>query len=240
MKASEQMAAGELPDNLEQLIQSYPQLAGQLRDGTLTMSEAYEAVASELEDTLTRKLNDLYANLAAASKAEKAAIQAQIDILEYYKNNPQLLMNEEGIVDEAVKEMEDRYKAEIDFLKKLNAEKKKEIDLTQRKMDMTKSMLALDRQIAALSRDTSYGAQARLRDLQDKQRVEAIEREKFVMDLITEQAISEIEEESRKAVLNINKNVEVIADALDKPRGAPARPTLIDVVLSELGLSLAK
>ena len=236
MDASKSMADGKLPDNLETLVETYPQLAGQLRDGTLTMTEAYDAVASELGNTLTGKLNDLYSQLATASEAEKAAIQAQIDILEYYKNNPQLLMNEEGMVDEQVKEMEDRYKSEIDFIKSLNSARKEEIDLMQRKLDVNKSMLDIDRQISALSRDTSYGAQARLRDLRENQASEALEREKFIMDLITEQAISQLEEESRQAVLKINDNVQAIVEALTSP-SSPTNRTA-DTVRQEIGLTL--
>lgn len=238
MQASQDMADGKLPDNLEELIQSYPQLAGQLKDGTLTMSEAYDAVASGLGDDLTEKLNNLYSQLAVASEAEKAAIQAQIDILEYYKNNPQLLMNEEGMVDEAVKEMEDRYKKEMDFIKELNAAKKEEIDLMQQKISMNRSMLDIDRQIAALSRDTSYGAQARLRGLREDQASQALEREKFIMDLITEQAISQLEEESRQAVLNINENVQALVDAITKPTSPGTRTN--DRILSDLGIRIAE
>ena len=238
MKASQDMAEGKLPENLETLIQSYPQLAGQLKSGTLTMKEAYDAVASELSDTLTEKLNNLYSQLAVASEAEKAAIQAQIDILQYYKDNPQLLMNEEGMVDEAVKEMEDRYKSEIDFIKQLNAAKKQEIDLMKQKIDMNKSMLDIDRQIAALSRDTSYGAQARLRGLREDQASQALEREKFIMDLITEQAISQLEEESREAVLNINENVQTIVNAITAT-SSPTNTTF-DTVRAELGLELVR
>ena len=252
MQASQDMAEGKLPENLEQLILDYPQLAGQLRDGTLTMKEAYDAVASTLSDDLTRKLNDIYANIETvqarldsatneqqreAIQKELDALQAQADILQYYKDNPQLLMNEEGMIDEAVKEMEDRYKAEIDFIKKLNSAKKEEIDLMQQKINMNKSMLDIDRQIAALSRDTSYGAQARLRGLRETQASEALEREKFIMDLITEQAISELEEESRQAVLNINDNVQAIVDALQP---SSPRNTTYDVLKSELGLSLER
>jgi TP901 family phage tail tape measure protein len=236
MDASKSMGDGKLPDNLETLIETYPQLAGQLRDGTLTMSEAYNAVASGLSDTLTGKLNALYSQLATASELEKNAIQAQIDILEYYKNNPQLLMNEDGMVDEAVKEMEDRYKSEIDFIKSLNSARKEEIDLMQRKLEVNKSMLDIDRQISALSRDTSYGAQARLRDLRENQANQALEREKFIMDLITEQAISQLEEESRQAVLDINENVQVIVDALTKP-SSPTNRTA-DTIRQALGLTL--
>lgn len=253
MQASQDMAEGKLPDNLEQLILDYPQLAAQLRDGTLTMKEAYDAVASTLSDDLTRKLNDIYANIEIvqarldsatneqqrkAIRKELNALQAQADILQYYKDNPQLLMNEEGMVDEAVKEMEDRYKSEIDFIKQLNEAKKEEIDLMQQKIDMNRSMLDIDRQIAALSRDTSYGAQARLRGLREDQASQALEREKFIMDLITEQAISQLEEESRQAVLNINDNVQAIVDALQQP--SSPRNTTYDVLRAELGLSLER
>lgn len=214
MQASQDMAEGTLPDNLEYLVNTYPQLAEQIRSGTLTMKEAYEATSDELSDSLQRKINDLRAQEAIAIEGEKERIQAQIDMLEYYKNNPALLMNEEDMVDEAVTEMEDRYKSEIDFIKSLNSAKKEEIDLMQQKLEMNKSMLDIDRQIAALSRDTSYGAQARLSDLRDQQKNEALEREKFVMDLITEQAISELEEESRQAVLTINDNVRILVEEI--------------------------
>jgi hypothetical protein len=194
MDASEEMANGELPNNIEQLLQAYPALASQLMDGSLTIEEAYDAVAA------TR-------------------IQAQIDLLERYASNPALLMNKEDMVEDGVKEMEDRYKSEISFIKSLNDAKKQEIDLMKQKIDMNKSMLEIDRQIAALAKDTSYGAQAKLQDLRDEQRSEAIQREKFVMDLITEQAISELEEESRRAVLKISDNVEKLLAKLNEGSG---------------------
>jgi hypothetical protein len=214
MEAMKDMSEGSIPDNLESLVQGYPALASKILDGTLTISEAYKAAADDLTDTLNAKLNDLTAQYNMATEAEKERIKAQIDVLQYYRDRPELLMNEssESAIAEQIKKMEDRYKTEIDFIKSLNDAKKQEIDLMKQKLDMNKSMVDVDRQLAALSKDTSYGAQARLRDLRDEQRNQAIEREKFVMDLITEQAVSELEQASKEAVLNINKNLQFITD----------------------------
>ena len=219
MDASEEMANGELPNNIEQLLQAYPALASQIMDGSLTIEEAYAAVAGSLSGDLGKKLSQLRQQLAVSVGEDATRIQAQIDLLERYANNPALLMNKEDIVEDGVKEMEDRYKSEISFIKSLNDAKKQEIDLMKQKIDMNKSMLEIDRQIAALARDTSYGAQAKLQDLRDEQRSEAIEREKFVMDLITEQAISELEEESRRAVLKISDNVEKLLAKINEGSG---------------------
>lgn len=219
MDASEEMANGELPNNIEQLLQAYPALASQLMDGSLTIEEAYDAVAGSLTGDLGKKLSQLRQQLAVSVGEDATRIQAQIDLLERYASNPALLMNKEDMVEDGVKEMEDRYKSEISFIKSLNDAKKQEIDLMKQKIDMNKSMLEIDRQIAALAKDTSYGAQAKLQDLRDEQRSEAIEREKFVMDLITEQAISELEEESRRAVLKISDNVEKLLAKLNEGSG---------------------
>jgi hypothetical protein len=214
MDASEQMANGQLPDNIEQLLQAYPALASQIMDGSLTIEEAYDAVAGSLTGKLGQQLGQLRQQLAVSVGEDAKRIQAQIDLLEKYADNPALLMNQEEMIEDATKDMEDRYQSEINFIKSLNDAKKQEIDLMKQKIDMNKSMLEIDRQIAALARDTSYGAQAKLQDLRDEQRNQAIEREKFVMDLITEQAISELEEESRRAVLKISDNVQVIVDQI--------------------------
>jgi hypothetical protein len=213
LDASEAFAKGEIPENFEQLIRDYPKLADDIRNGTLDMEKAMEYVTDEAVADIKQKISDLRKQMAQEDDpALQAAFQAQIDTLEAMLKDPLFLFN--AFAEESVKKIEDTYKTQIDFIKDLNAERQKEIDMMQKKIDMTKTMLDLDRQLAALSRDTSYGAQARARNLEEQQRAAAIEREKFVMDLITEQAISELEKKRDENVQSIKDNVEKIAVVL--------------------------
>jgi hypothetical protein len=63
-------------------------------------------------------------------------------------------------------------------------------------------MLSLNRQIAALESDTSYGAQAQLADLRLTREQEAAERQKFIMDMIANQQIEQLQNEMQEAIEN--------------------------------------
>jgi len=212
--ALEGFQGGEIADNIEALLLEYPQLMEDFTSGELTDDQIFEAVTDNLYSGLNKSLSDLRLQLAnETDAAEREIIQSQIDMLEQMMEDPTFIMGQ--MFEDHIAAIEERYKAEIDFLKELNSEKEKEIDLMEKRLDMNKSMLALDRQIAALSRDTSYGAQARGRDLQEQQRAAAIEREKFVMDLITEQAISDLEKKRDENVQSIRDNVQAIVDGMN-------------------------
>lgn len=104
-------------------------------------------------------------------------IENQIRMLEDMLNNPDFLAN--NMIESMTKDIEDMFSTQISFLQDINSERKEEIDLMQRKIDMNKSMLELDRKISALEKDTSYGAQAQLRNLQEQRQASALEREKI-------------------------------------------------------------
>jgi hypothetical protein len=215
--ASEAYQKGEIDDKLLALINEYPELAKDLRDGTLDMADSIQIMVAKNVAEVKSKISDLNFQLGVETNAEIAAgIQAQIDTLNDMLTKESFLYG--GIAEQVkVRETEkvsDRFKTQIDFIKKYNDEQQKEIDLMQKKLDMNKSMLQLDRQIAALATDTSYGAQARSRDLQDQQRSAAVEREKLVMDLVTEQAISELEKQRDKHISDIAANVQAIVDGM--------------------------
>lgn len=212
LEASEAFAKGEIPENFEKLIRDYPELADDIRNGTIDMEKAMEYVTDSAVKNVKQKISDLRRQMAQEDNEEvKAAYQAQIDTLQEMLENPLFLFNK--FAEESAEIIEKNYKTQIDFVKQVNQQRKEEIDLMEQKLRMAKSMLDLDRQLAALSRDTSYGAQARARDIQEQQRAAAIEREKLVMDLITEQAISELEKKRDENVQSIKDNVEEIADA---------------------------
>jgi len=217
--ASEAYQKGQIDDKLLSIINDYPELAEDIRNGTLDMADSIQIMVAKNTAEIKRKISDLNFQLAAETNSEiRAGIKAQIETLNDMLTKESFLYG--GIAEQVkVRETEkvsERFKAQIDFIKKYNDEQQKEIDLMQKKLDMNKSMLQLDRQIAALATDTSYGAQARSRDLQDQQRSAAIEREKLVMDLVTEQAISELEKERDKNIASIAANVQAIVDGINK------------------------
>jgi hypothetical protein len=217
--ASEAYQKGQIDDKLLSLISDYPDLAEDIRNGTLDMADSIQIMVAKNAAEVRKKISDLEFQLQTETNAQIAAgIQAQIDTLEDMLKKESFLYG--GIAEEfKVRETDkvsDRFKTQIDFIKKYNQEQQKEIDLMERKLNLNKSMLSLDRQIAALATDTSYGAQARSRDLQDQQRAAAVEREKLVMDLVTEQAISELEKERDKNIADIAANVAKIVEEMKK------------------------
>jgi TP901 family phage tail tape measure protein len=237
LDASEAFAKGEIPENFEQLIRDYPALAEDIRNGTLDMEKAMEYVTDSAVEDVKQKISDLRRQMAQEDDpAVVALFEAQIATLEEMLSDPTFFFGK--FIEQATKEMEDMYKAQIDYVQNLNKEKKDEIDLMEQKLSMTKSMLDLDRQLAALSRDTSYGAQARTRDLQEQQRAAAIEREKFVMDLITEQAISDLEKKRDENVQSIKDNVAVIAGAFKTSGAGVHTKGALSTINARTGISL--
>ena len=218
--ASEAYKEGKIDDKLLSLITDYPELAEDIRKGTLDMAQSIEIMVAKNISEINRKISDLQYQLSLEEIGSDMAqvLEAQIATLKDMIEKESFLYG--GIAEEfKVRETDkvsDRFKTQIDFIKKYNDEQQKEIDLMQKKLDMNKSMLQLDRQIAALATDTSYGAQARSRDLQEQQRSAAVEREKLVMDLVTEQAISELEKERDKNIADIAANVAKIVEEMKK------------------------
>jgi hypothetical protein len=215
--ASEAYQDGKIDDKLLSIINDYPELAEDIRNGTLDMAKSIEIMVAKNVAEIQKKISDLQFQLGVETNAEiEQVLEAQIATLKDMLEKESFLYG--GIAEEIkVRETDkvsDRFKTQIDFIKKYNDEQQKEIDLMQKKLDMNKSMLQLDRQIAALARDTSYGAQARSRDLQEQQRSAAVEREKLVMDLVTEQAISELEKDRDKHIADIAANVAEIVERM--------------------------
>jgi TP901 family phage tail tape measure protein len=215
--ASEAYKKGQIDDKLLSLITEYPDLAADIRDGTLDMSKSIEIMVAKNIEDINRKITDLQYQLSVETSDEIAKIiQAQIDTLKDMTEKESFLYG--GIAEQfKVRETEkvsERFKEQIDFIKKYNDEQQKEIDLMEKKISLNKSMLSLDRQISAISRDTSYGAQARARDLREEKRSAAVEREKLVMDLVTEQAISELERQRDQHIAGIAANVQAILDGM--------------------------
>jgi TP901 family phage tail tape measure protein len=215
--ASEAYQDGKIDDKLLSIINDYPELAEDIRNGTLDMAKSIEIMVAKNVAEIEKKISDLQFQLGVETNAEmQQVLQAQIDTLNDMIEKESFLYG--GIAEEVkvreTNKVSDRFKTQIDFIKKYNDEQQKEIDLMQKKLDMNKSMLQLDRQIAALARDTSYGAQARSRDLQEQQRSAAVEREKLVMDLVTEQAISELEKDRDKHIADIAANVAEIVERM--------------------------
>jgi TP901 family phage tail tape measure protein len=215
--ASEAYKKGQIDDKLLSLISEYPDLAADIRDGTLDMSKSIEIMVAKNIEDINRKISDLEYQLSVETSDKIAKIiQAQIDTLKDMTEKESFLYG--GIAEQfKVRETEkasERFKEQIDFIKKYNDEQQKEIDLMEKKIGLNKSMLSLDRQISAISRDTSYGAQARARDLREQKRSAAVEREKLVMDLVTEQAISELERQRDQHIAGIAANVQAILDGM--------------------------
>ena len=215
--ASEAYKKGQIDDKLLSLVSEYPDLAADIRDGTLDMSKSIEIMVAKNIEDINRKISDLEYQLSVETSDEIAKIiQAQIDTLKDMTEKESFLYG--GIAEQfKVRETEkvsERFKEQIDFIKKYNDEQQKEIDLMEKKISLNKSMLSLDRQISAISRDTSYGAQARARDLREEKRSAAVEREKLVMDLVTEQAISELERQRDQHIAGIAANVQAILDGM--------------------------
>jgi hypothetical protein len=215
--ASEAYQKGQIDDKLLSIIADYPELAEDIRNGTLDMADSIQIMVAKNAAEIEKKISDLQYQLQVETNEEmKQILQAQIDTLEDMLTKESFLYG--GIAEEVkvrnTEAVSDRFKAQIDFIKQYNSEQQKEIDLMEKKLSLNKSMLSLDRQIAALARDTSYGAQARSRDLQEQQRATAIEREKLVMDLVTEQAISELEKDRDKHIADIAANVAEIVQQM--------------------------
>jgi hypothetical protein len=220
--ASEAYQKGRVDDKLLSLISEYPDLAEDIRNGTLDMANSIDIMVRENIRQIELQLLDLENQLSVETDDHmKAMIQAQIDTLRDMIDKESFLYG--GIAEQfKVKETDKvskRFKEQIDFIRKYNQEQQKEIDLIEKKLRLNQSMLSLDRQITALARDTSYGAQARSRDLQEQKRSAAVEREKLVMDLVTEQAISELEKERDKHIAGIADNVQEIVN-MAKTRSA--------------------
>jgi TP901 family phage tail tape measure protein len=234
--ASEAYQKGQIDDKLLSIIADYPELAEDIRNGTLDMADSIQIMVAKNAAEVEKKISDLQYQLQVETNEEmKQVLQAQIDTLEDMLTKESFLYG--GIAEEVkvrnTEAVSDRFKAQIDFIKQYNSEQQKEIDLMEKKLSLNKSMLSLDRQIAALARDTSYGAQARSRDLQEQQRATAIEREKLVMDLVTEQAISELEKDRDKHIADIAANVaEIVQQMKDGTLGSDPFPASTGLITS--------
>lgn len=185
-------------------------------DGTLS-AEAFAGAQSE------RLKNDIVEAMAfTQAKIENLADDVDPGVLKMLEN--ELLMYERLIADMDFMifntNMEEFYQSQIDFISELNAKKQEEIDLEQRKLDMNRSMLSLNRQIAALERDTSFGAQARLEDLRLTRSQESAQREAFIMDMVANQQISDLQNQMEANIANNTlRSAEGIEELIALARG---------------------
>lgn len=185
-------------------------------DGTFT-AKAFAGAQSE-------KLKNDIAEVMAFTQAKIENLADDVDpgVLRMLEN--ELLMYERLVADMDFMifdtNMEEFYQSQIDFIQELNNKKQEEIDLEQRKLDMNRSMLSLNRQIAALERDTSFGAQARLEDLRLTRSQEAAQREAFVMDMVANQQISDLQNQMEANIANNTlRSAEGIEELIALARG---------------------
>ena len=159
------------------------------------------------------------------------ALNAALAELEFDQNN-QLLQNEVASlrfllnnIDDMFKskEIDNYYQSQIDYIEKLNSKLQQQVNLEQQKIDMNRSMLSLNRKIRALERDTSYGAQASLGELEMTREKEAMNRQAFLMEMVANQQIEQIESQMAQArdeaVLDINETVNNIYDFFKNQAG---------------------
>lgn len=200
MKAQKEMIDGTIKQSVFEDMKSRPwaedpKMWSKFLTGDLTAEDIQSATKADVEknikaaiDAAKKALGHLdEEDISYAMKAQEIASLENI-----LENIDDFMYGEIASTEQAI---EDMYQAEIDFLQTLNEEKKKEIDLIQQKADLNKNILDLDRQIRALEGDTSYGAQARLENLEEEKTDLSTQRQKFVMDLATNARIKGLEAE---------------------------------------------
>lgn len=190
---------GLLDDFLAGNLEAEDYASGLVNAQKKALQDARDLVQGELERELAKEEED----------QDKAVIQSLEDELLLYNT---LFENIEEMVYDNSGAMAEFYQSQIDYIKQINSEKQKELDLEQKKIDMNRSMLSLNRQIRALESDTSYGSQAKLEDLRMTRNQEALNREKFIMDMIANQQISDLQNEIQNGILG---NTAVTAEAVD-------------------------
>jgi TP901 family phage tail tape measure protein len=156
-------------------------------NGTLTAVKYMEESVNILTNSIDRTIEGVKGKMKNAAEAGQdiTSFQEELLLLNHMRDNIEQLI--------FTQTMDDYYQSQIDYIQQINKELQEEIDLEQRKIDMNRSMLSLNRQIMALERDTSYGAQARREELQFTVDKQVAEQNKFIIETISNQKISELQ-----------------------------------------------
>jgi hypothetical protein len=177
-----------------------PELLSKFFEGSLTAADYMGTQVTNAKASIQEALDAVAAEIAITGPSD-ALLREQMIYQELINSIEDTVLN-------TTDAMNEYYQSQIDYIKEMNAELQQEIDLQQERMDMNRSMLSLNRQISALESDTSYGAQARLEDLRLTREQEAVNRQKFIMDMVANQQIKDLED---KIQTNIASNTATTA-----------------------------
>ena len=171
-------------------VQSLLGTSGLLDDffaGTLEAGFNQESL-NGIKAKMQEALNAIVAELAIEGNENDQLLINERDSLEFLINNIDDVFTSNT--------MDEYYQSQINYIKQLNQNLQQQINLEQQKIDMNRSMLSVNRQIRALERDTSFGAQARLEELQMTREREAMNRQAFMMDMVANQQIQQLENQN--------------------------------------------
>jgi hypothetical protein len=224
-----------LDEDMIDLQVNYSDLMDKITEGSLTYADVVAKVATITKRDLEDKVAQAEIALSTAIGAGNIA-QAE-DNLNAYKR---LLLSYDAFVSDAkpgqgsqasmdlFKPQIDAIKAEIEFRKQLNQQHNDEIDAIQKKLDLQKSQLDLDRRIAALKKDTSIGAQAELAKAEDQKRKLTVDQNKFIRDSAMKEEIAMLEAQKQSLMVSQQERTNaILQEMLDKQKeGLPSPFTL--------------
>jgi hypothetical protein len=213
-----------------------------ITEGSLTYADVVAKVATITKRDLEDKVAQAEIALSTAIGAGNIA-QAE-DNLNAYKR---LLLSYDAFVSDAKPGQEseasmdlfkpqiDAIKAEIEFRKQLNQQHNDEIDAIQKKLDLQKSQLDLDRRIAALKKDTSIGAQAELAKAEDQKRKLTVDQNKFIRDSAMKEEIAMLEAQKQSLMVSQQERTNAILQQMLENQQAGKNAFTFDPFASATG-----
>lgn len=170
-----------------------PELLSKFFSGTLTGEDFIGGYAEGLKNEIAQALSAVENEIATTGLTNELALE-RMYLTDFLENLDDMIYDQSNT-------MIEYYQSQIEYIQKVNSEIQEQISLEQQRMDMNRSMLSLNRQIRALESDTSYGAQARLEDLRSTREQEALSRQAFIMDMVANQQISDLEDKVQNGIL---------------------------------------
>ena len=231
-----------LDEDMIDLQVNYSDLMDRITEGSLTYADVVAKVATITKRDLEDKVAQAEIALSTAIGAGNIA-QAE-DNLNAYKR---LLLSYDAFVSEAkpgqdseasmdlFKPQIDAIKAEIEFRKQLNQQHNDEIDAIQKKLDLQKSQLDLDRRIAALRKDTSIGAQAELAKAEDQKRKLTVDQNKFIRDSAMKEEIAMLEAQKQSLMVSQQERTNAILQQMLENQQAGKNAFTFDPFASATG-----
>lgn len=235
MNAALRLQKGEaLDDDMIDLQVNYSDLMEKITEGSLTYADVVARVATITKADLEERVRQAALARDALDPTTDAFRKAQDEFLAFQR----LLLSYDTFVSESAGEGDsekrlnvfkpqiDAIKQEIALRKQLNQQHNDEIDAIQKKMDLQKSQLDLDRRIAALKKDTSIGAQAELAKAEDQKRKLTVDQNKFIRDSAMKEEIALLEAQKQSLMVSQQEETNrILLETLEENRRARQNQT---------------